>query len=492
MENKQKPLLEFRGGIAGAAVPFIVLFIGIIMLALSGQALPMAFWVPTLAAILVALIMAKSPTKCAEELIRGMANEMVVIMMMAWFLAGIVAQILKESSLISGLVWLCVNANVSARVFTVLVFVLGCLLSTATGTALGTVIALAPILYPVGASIGCNGAVLLGAIVSAAYFGDNIAPVSDTTIASAYSQGIEVSAVVRSRLKYALTAAAGAAILFFIFGGSGTGTYDTSALGELGPNGLIMLLVPALLIVLMYRGAHLIIALMGSAVFALALSLVTGLLPVSRILVIDLNEFTVGGVIVDGIMGLVDIALFAFMLMGLINLLDKGGFFGWLIDKISGLTKTPGSSELTILVLDVILNMLTVANTVVIVMLGPIAKKTLVHKHHITRDRSANILDAVSGAAMCLIPYSFAPMLAFMFAAGSGAAVDFSVFNVCQYAFHGWMLMAVMIFACVTGWGRTIIPADQLEAELAKDKEETAENLMSAVSEYSDKAADNS
>ena len=192
-----------------------------------------------------------------------MASEMVAIMLMAWFLAGIVAQILKESGLINSLVWLCVRANVSPRLFPVLVFILGCSLSTATGTALGTVIALTPILYPVGAAIGSNGAVLLGAIVSAAYFGDDIAPVSDTTIASAYSQGIEVADVVRSRLKYALVAAAIAAVLFFIFAGSGTrGEFTTASLGELKPNGLIMLLIPAILIFLMYRGSHLIIALM--------------------------------------------------------------------------------------------------------------------------------------------------------------------------------------------------------------------------------------
>ena len=473
-------VLEFRGGVLGAAIPFLVLFVGIIILALTGKALPMAFWVPTLASILAALIMAKNPEKCAGELVKGMASEMVAIMLMAWFLAGIVAQILKESGLINSLVWLCVRANVSPRLFPVLVFILGCSLSTATGTALGTVIALTPILYPVGAAIGSNGAVLLGAIVSAAYFGDNIAPVSDTTIASAYSQGIEVADVVRSRLKYALVAAAIAAVLFFIFAGGGTrGEFTTASLGELKPNGLIMLLIPAILIFLMYRGSHLIIALMLSCVIALVLSLATGLLAPARILVIDLNNFTVGGVLVEGILGLIDISVFAFMLMGLINLLDKGGFFSYLIDRLSVFTKSPRSSELTILMLDIILNMLTVANTVVIVMLGPVAKKVLVEKHRISRDRSANILDAVSGAAMCLIPYSFAPMLAYMFAAGSGAPVDFTVFHISLFAFHGWTLLAVMVFACISGWGRSFIPKDQYDAEIAKDVAESkSKNIM--------------
>jgi len=125
MEEKKSDTLEFRGGMAGVVTPFLVLVPGIIILALSGRALPMAFWLPSLVAILVALLLAKKPTRCAEELIKGMASEMTAIMMMAWFLAGIVAQILKVAGIVDGLIWLCIQANVNPRVFTVLVFLLG-------------------------------------------------------------------------------------------------------------------------------------------------------------------------------------------------------------------------------------------------------------------------------------------------------------------------------------------------------------------------------
>jgi Na+/H+ antiporter NhaC len=111
-------------------------------------------------------------------------------------------------------------------------------------------------------------------------------------------------------------------------------------------------------------------------------------------------------------------------------------------------------------------------------MLGPVAKRTLVYQHHISRDRSANILDAVSCGAMCLIPYSFGPMLAYMFAAGSGAAVNFSVFSVCLYAFHGWTLLIVMFIAMITGWGRTNISDSDYAAMKVQDEKAKAKNLM--------------
>jgi len=147
----------------------------------------------------------------------------------------------------------------------------------------------------------------------------------------------------------------------------------------------------------------------------------------------------------------------------LVNLLDKGGFFDALINKLSKYTETHRSAELAVAAIDVILCILTVANSVAIVMEGPIAKKLLVEKHGIARDRSANIFDAVSCAAMCLIPYGFAPLLAIMFAAGSGAPVNFSVNAVCLYSFHGWGLAIVMLFAMLTGWGRNFEPAEQID-----------------------------
>lgn len=453
MANEKR--IEFRGGMFGLILPFIVMLSGILMLSVSGKAMPMAFWVPTLAGMLVALAMAKKPTECAEVMIQGMSNEIVAIMLMAWFLAGIVAQLLQETGLVEGLIWLCTTIGLRGRLFPVVAFVCGSLLSTATGTALGTVISLAPILYPVGVAMGANPPVMAAAIVSAAYFGDNIAPVSDTTIASAYTQGVDVSDVVSSRLKYAFAAAALAVIGFFIFGEGPGSSGDLSFVGELSPNGLIMLVVPALLIFLMVRGTHLVVALMGAGTVGILLALVTGLLPLSALLVVDMDSFTVGGVVVNGIQSLIDIAVFALFLMGLINLLDKGGFFEWLVNALAKYTESERSSEFVVAIIQVILCCLTVANSVAIVIEGPIAKRILVEGHDISPDRSANILDGIGAASMAVIPWSFAPLLAFMFASGSGAEVNFSVNTMVLYSFHGWGLYIVMIFAMVTGWGRT-------------------------------------
>ena len=64
-----------------------------------------------------------------------------------------------------------------------------------------------PLIYPAGVGSGVQPAVLVGAILGGATFGDNISPVSDTTIASATTQDADLGGVVRSRMRYALPAA---------------------------------------------------------------------------------------------------------------------------------------------------------------------------------------------------------------------------------------------------------------------------------------------
>lgn len=468
MNDSTVKRLEFRGNLFGLIVPFLVLFVGIMWLALTGRALPMAFWVPTLAALVTALALAKDPRECAQAIIKGMASEMVAVMLIAWFLAGIIAQLLKTTGLVEGLIWAGVYTGLKGAMYPLITFIIGCLVSTATGTAIGSIIAIGPILFPVGVALGANPPAMIGAIVCGAYFGDNIAPVSDTTIASAYTQGTDVPAVVRTRLKYALIAAAIAGVLFAVFGGGGTADAGGMALGkDLKPDGLIMLAVPAVLIFLMFRGVHLVVALMSTGTFGILLAVAAGLLPVGDILIINMDEFTVGGLLVDGINGLLDIAVFAFLLMGLVGLLEQGGLLEALMEKSRQFTNTPRNAEITVTVITIILNILTVASTIVIIMVGPLTRK-LLHHQRITPERGANLLDAVSAGIMCVVPFSFGPLLAYMFAGFSGVEINFSLISTIPYMFHGWALLGVMIFAVISGWGRDFMNDRDYETETLK------------------------
>lgn len=127
-----------------------------------------------------------------------------------------------------------------------------------TGTSTGTCIALSPVLYPAGYFLGADPAMLGLAILSGAAFGDNLAPISDTTIVSAYTQGAEMRDVVRSRFPLAISAASISAVVFLVFGGGGEVRPLPEMQASLNPSGLFMLLALGIVVVSALKGRHII------------------------------------------------------------------------------------------------------------------------------------------------------------------------------------------------------------------------------------------
>ena len=113
-----------------------------------------------------------------------MAQPIVMLMIMAWLLAGVLSTLLGASGFVEALVWLARSGGVSGGAYVAAAFVVCCLVSTSTGTSFGTIMIGGPLLYPAGAAIGADPAMLDRRILGGATFGDSISPISDTTIAS--------------------------------------------------------------------------------------------------------------------------------------------------------------------------------------------------------------------------------------------------------------------------------------------------------------------
>ena len=72
------------------------------------------------------------------------------------------------------------------------IFVISCIISFAMGTSMGTITAIVPIAIGMSQQTGLDLPLLIGTVVGGAMFGDNLSFVSDTTIAAARTQGIEL------------------------------------------------------------------------------------------------------------------------------------------------------------------------------------------------------------------------------------------------------------------------------------------------------------
>jgi len=467
MDNSNR--IEFRMGMFGAFLPLITLIGVILTLVLTGWVHTKTLWVACLAAELVAIVLAKKPAEASEAMLLGMSRKMVAVMAMAWILAGIMGKLLQKSGLVGSLVWLGVSIHLSGGWMPIITFIVAALFSTATGTSGGSIAALGPLMLPVGVGLGGDPLVMIGALMSGAFFGDNIAPISDTTIASAYTQGAEIRTVVRSRLKYALVAAGFALILFAIFGfGMQSAPSSAAALAKnVSPKGLIMLIVPAVLIFIMFKGVHLVTALMTTNAFGILLALVTGLMKPTGVLFANVPAKKFGGILYSGINGMLPIIMFTMLLLGLVGIFDKAGIFQLILDKVSPFTKKVRNAELTIFILTIVGNLITAGSARSIVAIGPLAKE-LGDRHNLAPQRNANIMDALATGTIMFVPYNPGVMLAYGIALSTGiVANNFNIIQAMPFFFHGMGLFLVMLFAILTGWGREFKTEELIKEEHA-------------------------
>ena len=457
-EQVPGPRLEFYGGALGALLPFGLFLVGVAWLGLSGAPDERGFWPVLLAALTLGLALAKDRHTWSETVVEGMSRPIVMIMVLAWLLAGVLGALMAASGFVEALVWVAEGVGVTGSGYTVAAFLICCVVSTSTGTSLGTVILCAPLLYPAGGGLGADPAWLIGAILAGATFGDNVSPVSDTTIASALTQGADMRGVVRSRLRYALPAAGLALVLYAIFGAGGGAETVSEALvaGGSSADGLPMLLAPLVVIVLLLRGRHLLHGLLVGIVVAVVVGLVLGLLAPSEVMYLDVEAFGAKGLIVDGLSRGLGVSVFTFLLMGLVACLEAAGVVDRLVALAQGRATSLAAAERWMVAMLSTTALLTTHSTVAILTTGGFARE-LGERFRVGAYRRANLLDCTACSWPHIFPW-FVPAILTASTTASGA--DFgmprvSTVEVGLSNLYSWALLAMVLAAITVGYGRT-------------------------------------
>ncbi len=455
--------LTFYGGTLGALAPFALFLIGVAWLGLSGAPDERGFWPVLLAALTLGLLLARDRGEYSNVIVEGMSQPIVMIMVMAWILAGVLGVLMNASGFIEALVWLAGQMGVAGPGYVAAAFLICAVVSTATGTSLGTILLCSPLLYPAGGLLGADPVILIGAILGGATFGDNISPVSDTTIASSATQGADLGGVVRSRLKYALPAAAIALVVYMLLGAAdpstASATSETAASAASGlqgsPRGLPMLLAPALVLALLLTGRRLIEGLLFGILAATIIGLALGLLLPAQLLFIDTENFRAAGLILDGMERGVGVSIFTILLMGLVAGLEASGILDRLVEFARKRTHSPRGAELWIFGTMSAAVLLITHSAVAILTVGGFTRETG-EAFGIHRYRRANILDITSCTYPFLLPFYIPTIVAASTTAGAAAfgmpritPLAAGLFN-----FHSWALLVVLLFAIITGFGR--------------------------------------
>jgi len=460
----EKKKLEFKGGWVVAFVPVIVFLVFCIYYFVINRAFEMyALVMGSFVALLIGAILTKTKddyTNFWEAVYEGAKESVPVVVLL--FEIGMFSALIKACGVSSGFVWLGQTLGINGGLFTAFTFIAVCIIATATGSSIGTMFTCFPIFYPAGVLMGCNPAVLAGAIVSGGVFGDNLAPISDTTIISAgtqeYKDGTraDVGGCVATRLKYSLVGGAIAFVLYWAFGGGGSvGAGGAELLAGSNPLPLIMLVDVVVMLLVAVKTGDIYKATTVGLVLGTIIGLVTGLITPAG--VISVNNGTPAGYLTDGINNMMSTTVLVVGVYGIMGVLNAAGAMVKITDAIanSKLGNTVKGTEIAMMLgISVTTFFFSGVTSASMATFGKIqnelGKKAGLHPY-----RRANLLDGFANSVPVCIPFLSAfVFIGAMCTQGYDFVAPISSTGVAGGMFYNYVLFFVLLFSVITGWGR--------------------------------------
>ncbi|RDY28113.1 Na+/H+ antiporter NhaC family protein [Romboutsia weinsteinii] len=380
--NKGNPMALLPLGI------FLLLFVG------SGIITGDFYKMPVLVAFIIAAAFAlifnrkESLQTKIEVFCKGAGDFNIILMVMIFVLAGAFSSVAKSMGGVDSTVNLSLSVLPPNLLLSGL-FIIACFISVSMGTSMGTIAALGPIALGVAEKTGMPIALVIGAVVGGAMFGDNLSMISDTTIAATRTQGCELKDKFKTNFLIVLPAAIITAVLLAVVASGYDGVVKESYSYE------IVKVLPYL--------AVLIGALCGVNVFVL---LGSGILFAGAIGIFS-NAFDVLGFInavSDGIVGMQEICLLVIVVGGVVEIIKFNGGIDFILYFITSKIKSKKGAEFGIAALVSIVDLCTANNTIAIVTAGPLAKD-IAKEYDIDPRKSASILDIFSSCWQGMIPY---------------------------------------------------------------------------------------
>lgn len=469
MNNEKNYTVKFRGSQLFAFVPMVIFLIFCVTYFVIFKVFDMnALAVGGFLGLLVGALFTKTYDEYWNAALRGIGSSTSVSIVVILLVIGMFTKLMAISGVSQGFIWLAYQIGMSGGVFTAFTFLASSLITTATGSSIGTLSTVFPILFPAGVLMGGNPAIIAGAILSGAIFGDNLAPISDVTIASTTNQrfrkkegNADIAGTVGYRMKYALISGAISVVLFVILGGGGSAQSGAEEILQqnMNPRGLIMLLPVLCLLVVSIKTQNIFKAVTAGLISGIVVGLCSGAFDASAILSIENGNPT--GFIYTGFTGMIGICLFCIALFGAMGILEDSGTMDLMIQSIcnSPLAKSARGAELMIAVGSMLTTVLVGGVTSASVLtFGPVADE-LGAKHQIHPYRRANLLTGFANSFPAILPF----ISAFIFISvsvieplvqESSYLPPVTPFQIFSGAFYPMILFIVLTFSILTGWDR--------------------------------------
>lgn len=435
MKNELKEKSEFYFGNMAVFIPILFLIVSILFMVIEKRASLKTFWICGFFSILLSYVLTKDKKKFGEKCVKSLNNNSLLTCILIFILAGILSNILKDTGISNAFLMLSMKAGISVKFLPAIIFIICCIISTCIGTSTGTISMAVPIFLPLTASINCNPALILGAIVCGSFFGDNLSPISDTTIISVTTMKANLYDTLKERAKVSLACLVLSSIIYIALGQvliTDT-TINMTFSSSLKP--LIMMSTFILMIVLLIKKYDMISVLLICDAYAIFIGIIFGFINIMDLF--SKNSCIISGI--EGVFGVIIFWIFLFILIGFIpnKMLEN------IVEKKVNESDSPLKTN-CLAVLTIILSVIMVSNnTAAMSLISKFIDKSFKNK---TQIQKANIYDGISCAVPGILTYNTAFMLMVSLAYDTGCVPEnFSVFSITLYSVNSILLLIAYI-----------------------------------------------
>lgn len=200
-----------------AFTPFIALVI-LVMVGYQGYGvdahIPLFFAVVVAAAVAIFWMGHKWST-VQEGMLKGINFALDAVLILT--IVGILVGAWIEGGIVPSIVYYGLQM-ISPQVFLIATLIVCSLVSVFTGSSWNSLGTVGLAMFVIGEGMGVPSAITVGAIVSGAYFGDKLSPLSDTTVVASGTGGVNIYDHIKHMLKVSGPAYVIALVLFGIIG----------------------------------------------------------------------------------------------------------------------------------------------------------------------------------------------------------------------------------------------------------------------------------
>ena len=430
MSDKELP--QWREKSLKALIPFIVFvlfYFGFSIITRDFSKVPMtvAFIISSAAALI--LNHREKLSKKIEIFALGMGNKDIMMMCLIFILAGGFTATAQAVGGVDAVVTVA-RHFIPDQFMVSGLFVVSALISLSIGTSCGTIAAIVPIAVSVSQTMGLNPAIAIGASVGGAMFGDNLSLISDTAIASARTQNVEMRDKMLFNLRIVIVPAIICAILYTlpIF----TNSANSNEIIQVTLTSYIKIFPYLFLLVLGLCGINVMFLLLIGIILNIIIGISYGMFDI-------FNAFAYVG---DGVVSMANTLIVAILAGGLLMMVRYNGGITYILHKSENWIHNKKSCEIGICFLIAIINLFTANNTVAIITAGSIVKE-LSLKYGINPKRAASLLDTMSCCVQGVIPYGAQILIATSLA----ASISISSFSIMKCLFYPVLVFISLMYS---------------------------------------------